>query len=98
MALFGLSTFLAGIGGGLFAEYATFIDPGQFGFQRSAEIFMMVVLGGMGDFLGATLGALVVTICRMRFGDMQQWRMTFSAPCLWSSSSCDPRGLIGARR
>src|SRR5665213_629557 len=40
LAIFGLGAFLAGIGGGLFSHYATFIDPGQFGFSRSAEIFM----------------------------------------------------------
>ena len=100
VAIFGLGAFLAGIGGGLFAHYATFIDPGQFGFQRSAEIFMMVVLGGMGNFLGATLGALVVTILPelLRFGDMQQWRMTFFGALLVVIMIVRPRGLIGARR
>jgi branched-chain amino acid transport system permease protein len=100
VAIFGLGAAVAGIGGGLFAHYATFIDPGQFGFQRSAEIFIMVVLGGMGNFLGATVGALVVTILPevLRVGDMQEWRMTFFGVLLVIIMIVRPMGLIGARR
>jgi branched-chain amino acid transport system permease protein len=100
VAIFGLGAAIAGIGGGLFAHYATFIDPGQFSFHRSAEIFIMVVLGGMGNFLGATLGALVVTILPevLRIGDMQEWRMTFFGGLLVIIMIVRPWGLIGARR
>jgi branched-chain amino acid transport system permease protein len=100
VAIFGLGAFVAGIGGGLFAHYATFIDPAQFAFQRSAEIFIMVVLGGMGNFLGATLGALVVTILPdlLRIGGMQEWRMTFFGALLVLIMIVRPWGLIGARR
>jgi branched-chain amino acid transport system permease protein len=100
LSIFGLGAFLAGIGGGLFSHYATFIDPGQFGFGRSAEIFMMVVLGGMGNFLGAALGALVVTILPevLRIGGMQEWRMTFFGVLLVMIMIVRPWGLIGVRR
>jgi branched-chain amino acid transport system permease protein len=100
VAIFGLGAFVAGIGGGLFAHYATFIDPGQFAFQRSAEIFIMVVLGGMGNFFGATLGALVVTLLPevLRIGQMQEWRMTFFGALLVIIMIVRPWGLIGARR
>lgn len=100
VAIFGLGAAVAGIGGGLFTHYATFIDPGQFGFHRSAEIFIMVVLGGMGNFLGATVGALTVTILPevLRIGDMQEWRMTFFGILLVVIMIVRPLGLIGARR
>lgn len=100
LAIFGLGAFLAGIGGGLFSHYATFIDPGQFGFSRSAEIFMMVVLGGMGNFIGAALGALVVTILPevLRISGMQEWRMTFFGALLVIIMIVRPWGLIGVRR
>lgn len=100
VAVFGLGAFVAGIGGGLFAHYATFIDPGQFAFARSAEIFIMVVLGGMGNFLGATLGAIVVTVLPelLRIGDAQEWRMTVFGILLVVIMIVRPLGLLGARR
>src|SRR5258708_8640632 len=78
VAVFGLGAAIAGIGGGLYAHYATFIDPAQFGFQRSAEIFIIVVLGGMGNFIGAAIGAVVVTVVPelLRLRHAQGWRMT----------------------
>jgi len=100
VAIFGLGAAVAGIGGCLFAHYATFIDPGQFGFQRSAEIFIMVVLGGMGNFVGAAIGAVVLTILPelLRIGGMQEWRMTFFGVLLVIIMIVRPLGLIGARR
>jgi branched-chain amino acid transport system permease protein len=100
VSIFGLGAFLAGIGGGLFAHYATFIDPGQFAFHRSAEIFIMVVLGGMGNFIGAALGALVVTILPevLRIGGMQEWRMIFFGVLLVIIMIVRPWGIIGVRR
>jgi branched-chain amino acid transport system permease protein len=100
VAVFGLGAAVAGIGGGLYAHYATFIDPAQFGFQRSAEIFIMVVLGGMGNFAGAALGAIVVTILPelLRLGDAQEWRMTMFGALLVAIMIVRPWGLLGARR
>jgi branched-chain amino acid transport system permease protein len=98
VSVFGLGAFIAGIGGGLYAHYAMFIEPAQFGFHRSAEIFIMVVLGGMGNFLGATVGAIVVTVLPELLRDLQQWRMTFFGTLLIIMMIVRPWGLIGARR
>ena len=100
VAVFGLGSFVAGIGGGLFAHYATFIDPAQFAFQRSAEIFIMVLLGGMGNFTGAALGAVVVTVLPevLRLGHAQEWRMTVFGALLIAIMIVRPWGLLGVRR
>jgi len=99
-AVFGLGAAIAGIGGGLYAHYATFIDPAQFGFQRSAEIFIMVVLGGMGSFWGAAIGAIVVTVLPelLRLGNAQEWRMTVFGALLVVIMIVRPWGLLGVRR
>jgi branched-chain amino acid transport system permease protein len=100
VSIFGLGAFVAGVGGGLFAHYATFIDPGQFAYARSAEIFMMVVLGGMGNFIGAAVGAIVVTVLPelLRIGDAQEWRMTVFGALLVVIMIVRPWGLLGVRR
>lgn len=98
VSVFGLGAFIAGIGGGLYAHYAMFIEPAQFGFHRSADIFIMVVLGGMGNFLGATLGAVVVTVLPELLRDLQQWRMTFFGTLLIIMMIVRPWGLIGGQR
>jgi branched-chain amino acid transport system permease protein len=75
-----------------------FIEPAQFGFHRSAEIFIMVVLGGMGNFLGATLGAIAVTVLPELLRGLQEWRMTFFGTLLVIMMIVRPWGLIGAQR
>ena len=58
---FGLSAFFAGIAGGLYAHQIGIIAPGRFDFNRSVEILMMVVLGGMGSITGAVISASALT-------------------------------------
>lgn len=98
VAVFAFGAAIAGIGGALYAHYALFIDPAQFGFHRSAEIFIMVLLGGMGNFLGATLGAVVYTVLPELLRGLQEWRMTFFGSLLVLMMIVRPWGLIGARR
>jgi branched-chain amino acid transport system permease protein len=61
---------------------------------------MMVVLGGMGNFIGATAGAIVVTVLPelLRIGDAQQWRMTVFGALLVVIMIVRPWGLLGVRR
>lgn len=59
---FVLAAFFAGIAGGLYAHTGPILMPREAGFQRSFDIIIMVVLGGMGSISGATLAAIVLTI------------------------------------
>jgi branched-chain amino acid transport system permease protein len=59
---FVLAAFFAGIAGALFAhEVGTALNPRELGFQKSIEIVIMVVLGGMGSVSGAALAAVILT-------------------------------------
>src|SRR2546427_100937 len=49
---FALGAFIAGVAGGFYAHYALYIEPAQFGFLRSAEAFLFVVIGGLSNVLG----------------------------------------------
>jgi branched-chain amino acid transport system permease protein len=60
---FVLAAFFAGIAGALFAhEVGTALNPVELGFQKSIEIVIMVVLGGMGSISGAAFAAALVTV------------------------------------
>jgi branched-chain amino acid transport system permease protein len=58
-ALF-LGSFFAGMAGSLYAHYISFIDPSTFTIQQTIFILIMVVLGGMGNNVGAILGAVII--------------------------------------
>jgi len=68
---FTISSFLAGIAGGLLAHYLTTIDPKQFIFLKTFDILLIVVLGGVGSLTGSVVAAIVVTIAMeaLRFLD-----------------------------
>jgi branched-chain amino acid transport system permease protein len=57
LAAFTLAGALAGLAGFLFAAQTGFVNPELMGFHLSAHVIMMVILGGMGNFAGAIVGA-----------------------------------------
>jgi len=60
---FVLAAFFAGIAGCLFAhQVGTTLNPGELGFQKSFDILIMVVLGGMGSISGSVLAAIILTL------------------------------------
>ncbi|MBX3357046.1 MAG: branched-chain amino acid ABC transporter permease [Phycisphaeraceae bacterium] len=59
---FVLSAFFAGVAGGLYAMDIGALNAGDLGFQKSFDIIIMVVLGGMGSISGAALAAIILTI------------------------------------
>lgn len=59
--IFNLSSAMAGLAGSLFAQYVRFIDPYTFEPFFTFSVWMMVILGGPANNLGAILGAGVVT-------------------------------------
>jgi branched-chain amino acid transport system permease protein len=59
---FVVGAFFAGIAGGLYAHAKYFISPDGFGFMKSIEIVVMVILGGMGNTFGVILAAILLTL------------------------------------
>lgn len=58
---FTISSFLAGVGGGMLATLVGTISPVQFQFVLTFNILLIVVLGGMGSIWGNVIAAVVVT-------------------------------------
>ena len=59
---FMLSSFFAGIAGGLFAHLLQFISPRVFDIVKTTDILIMVYLGGIASLGGSILGATVYTV------------------------------------
>jgi len=59
---FTVSSFFAGIAGGLFAHLLQFISPRVFDIIKSTDILIMVYLGGIASIGGSILGATVYTV------------------------------------
>jgi branched-chain amino acid transport system permease protein len=70
-----ISGTFAGIAGGLLAQTTEFVALDALSFQRSAEILVMLVLGGAGRLYGGLVGALIFMVARDQLADMnpQYW-------------------------
>src|SRR5574337_1991470 len=62
LSAFTLAGALAGLAGYLWGAQTGFVNPELMGFHLSAHAIMMVILGGMGNFAGAIVGAFAFEI------------------------------------
>ena len=63
----------AGIAGGLYASQVQFIDPALFTVGSSIMMYLMVVVGGPGYFLGPVLGSAVGVVLPEWLRFAQAW-------------------------
>jgi branched-chain amino acid transport system permease protein len=64
VAVFTLGAAIAGVAGALLAQTTQFVGLDTLGFNRSAELLIMLVLGGTGRLYGAIIGAAVFMIAQ----------------------------------
>jgi branched-chain amino acid transport system permease protein len=99
---FVIGAFFAGVAGGLFAHTLRYLNPQTFDFNRSVEIIIMVVLGGMGSITGSILAAIFLTTLRELLRPLQEWtqidfRMVIYSLLLILMMLLRPQGLMGTR-
>ncbi|MFH1033712.1 MAG: branched-chain amino acid ABC transporter permease [Pseudomonadota bacterium] len=59
---FGISSFMVGIAGGLWAYYITIISDEHFTLWLSVQFLAMVIVGGLGHVLGGIFGAIFFVV------------------------------------
>ncbi len=59
---FGISSFMVGIAGSLWAHYVLVVNTEAFGIWLSVQYLAMIIIGGMGSVLGAIYGAIFMTM------------------------------------
>jgi branched-chain amino acid transport system permease protein len=71
---FVLAAFFAGVGGGLYAHsMGVTLNPNELGFQKSIDLVIMVVLGGMGSITGVVFAAAFLTVLPELFREAAQF-------------------------
>ncbi len=70
LSAFTLAGALAGLAGYLWGVQTEYINPELMGFHTSAHAIMMVILGGMGNFAGAIVGAFTFEYVLHVFKDL----------------------------
>jgi branched-chain amino acid transport system permease protein len=69
---------IAGLAGALLAIQAEFVSPAYMSWQRSGELIVMVVLGGIGSLHGAIVGAAAFLLAEeLLSGVTEHWRLIF---------------------
>src|ERR1700730_12137583 len=62
LQVFALSAAYAGLAGGVFAFFVSYIAPGSFPLVRSIEFLIMATVGGLGSVWGSAVGATLVSL------------------------------------
>lgn len=94
---FVISSFFAGVAGGLFAHLLLYIYPRGFDILKSTDILVMVYLGGVGSLGGSLLGALIYTVLLELLRPFGVWRMVLMPLMLVLLMIYRPRGIMGLR-
>ncbi|TQR15413.1 branched-chain amino acid ABC transporter permease [Psychrobacillus soli] len=92
---FAIGSFFAGVAGALFSHNFYIIQPSQFGFLKSFDILIFVVLGGLGSLSGAVLSAILLTIVSTYLQGYPETRMIIYSLVLIIVMLYRPKGLMG---
>ncbi len=64
VAIYTISAAYAGIAGALLTQTTSFVSPDVLAFHRSAEVLLVLVIGGVGYLYGGVFGAVIFSILR----------------------------------
>ncbi len=70
IAIYTVSAAMAGVAGGLLAQTTQFVGLDVFGFPRSADLMIMLILGGTGRLYGGLVGAIVFLVAHDILSDL----------------------------
>jgi branched-chain amino acid transport system permease protein len=78
LAAFVIAGTLSGVAGILLANHTEFVSPSMMHWTRSADLIIMVVLGGMGTAIGPLLGALAFMLAEEALSNITTyWQLIF---------------------
>ena len=94
---FSFAALFAGIAGGYYATYISFVSPDSFTFMDSVTILSMVVLGGLASIPGVVIGAIVLGLAPEVLRFMADYRMLLYGALMVIMMIFKPDGFWGAK-
>lgn len=97
---FSVSAALTGLAGAMYAHDETggqHIDPGAFRMDRSVDMLVMIIFGGLGSITGAIIGGIFVAVSLEFLREFQSYRLIAYAILLIGMMLLRPQGLLGTR-
>lgn len=91
---FVVGAFFAGMAGGIYAHFKQYIVPAGFDFNKSIEVVVMVILGGMGKHVGVIVAAVLLTLVTEPLRRFGEYRMILYALLIISLMIARPQGLF----
>jgi len=95
LAAFAMGTAMAGLSGGLYAYFARFIVPDDFGFITSITVLSMVALGGIGSVFGVVVSTILLTLMPEFFRFISDYKLLIYGALLFAVMRFAPDGLAG---
>jgi len=89
-----VGAFFAGVAGGVYAHFKQYIAPQGFGFDKSIEIVVMVILGGMGNTVGVIAAAILLTVLGEWLRQFGDYRMILYSLLIILLMILRPQGLF----
>jgi branched-chain amino acid transport system permease protein len=90
-----IAAIASGIAGGLYAYHSRYLNPNDFSFQKSIDILMMVIIGGIGSLPGAALGAAIVVLVPEVLRSSGEFRLILFGVMVIVLAGTGNRGLAG---
>lgn len=90
-----LSTFFAGLAGGLYASFVRFIGPDISYINVTFDMLMYLLVGGIGTLSGPLVGTLMIVWISQYLQFLQDYRMLIFGPILVLLIIFYPRGIVG---
>ena len=95
LACFVLSAGIAGLAGALMANQSLYVGPALMHWKQSAEILVMVILGGMKSLAGPMLGAAALLLAEEFLSNYTEHWMIFLGPLLIIVVLSGRKGIYG---
>lgn len=95
---FALSAAFAGMAGGMYTLFTSFIHPESLGFQTTILVLTMVVVGGIGSVRGAVLGAIGFGLVSELLRQALSVQEIIYGAILMGFMMFKPKGLFADRR
>ncbi len=89
-----VGAFFAGMAGGVYAHFKQYIAPQGFDFNKSIEIVVMVILGGMGNTAGVIAAAILLTLLGESLREFGDYRMILYSLLIIVLMITRPQGLF----